>query len=250
MSVHDNVVDAINAAGINDPVIKTAMLYGSWLEGGWTAPFGVGDNGHSHGPFQINLPFHPGVSASQAEDAAFAVGYMLPAYQSARASLGTVASTSESDVDYIAYHAERPAADYPVARGQKTVDAAYHAAVSAAGGAGSGGPSLPTQSTDILTALQQGFQNFVSPLTSISTAVTSMASTFTEFNTILGKWVEPFLTHIFLPKTWGRVAAFTVGVAFVFVGVFLFFTKPGTATAIVEKTTEVASTAAAAGAAA
>jgi len=245
MSVHDNAVDAINAA-VTDPVIKTAMLYGSYLEGGWHAPFPVGDSGHSHGPFQINLPFHPGVSAAQADDAAFAVGYMLPSYQAARNQLGKSASTSEHDADYIAYHAERPALDYPQGRGQATVDAAYKAAVAAAGGGGSGGPSLPSgQITpgDLIGALNQGIEGITSPFTAIATF-------FTDAQTFLDKYLMPFMAHIFLPKTWGRVAAFTVGVTFMFIGVFLFFTKPGTATAIVEKVTETASTAAAAGAAA
>lgn len=73
-----SVPAAIDRAAPNERV-QLAMLVGAYLESGWR-PNAVGDHGHSHGPFQINLPFHPGVSVAEATDPDWAVAYMLGPY--------------------------------------------------------------------------------------------------------------------------------------------------------------------------
>jgi len=107
------VVDAINQVASNTRV-RLAMLMGAKLESGWNAA-AVGDNGHSFGAFQINLPAHPNVSAQSAQDPVFAARFMLPAYEAGvqrvdpalwNADPAMAAATA-------AYYAERPAVMYP-----------------------------------------------------------------------------------------------------------------------------------------
>jgi hypothetical protein len=62
--------------------------------------------------------------------------------------------------------------------------------------------------------------------------------------TVTNQFIVPFITHIFLPKTWARVAAFMFGVVLVLVGLFLFFTKPGDIEKITGAATSAASMAA------
>ncbi|WP_132123961.1 hypothetical protein [Actinocrispum wychmicini] len=45
-----------------------------------------------------------------------------------------------------------------------------------------------------------------------------------EFFASAAKLLTWFLTHMFLPKTWARVAAFLFGTVLVVSGVFVFFT--------------------------
>lgn len=112
-----SVVSAILAATSNSKV-RAAMLMGSSLEGGWGPTFGVGDNGTSFGPFQIHLPAHPGVSSGEASNAAWAVSFMLPAYESGvnRVPASLWSSDPAQAAATAAYFAERPAVMYPASR--------------------------------------------------------------------------------------------------------------------------------------
>jgi hypothetical protein len=108
MAQSNAVVQAILAATSN-PQIQAAMLLGSRMESGWSTT-AVGDQGTSFGPFQIHLPAHPGVSQAEAENATWAVNYMLPAYTN---GVSQVPSTLWSGNPALAaataaYHAERP----------------------------------------------------------------------------------------------------------------------------------------------
>lgn len=101
--------------------MRLSMRLGALLEGGsLSGPWSSGDQGVSHGPFQINSTVH-NVSRAQANDPAFAVSYMLASYQ---AAVNRVAK-EKPDLWYTdpaaaaalaAYYAERPAAMYPAAR--------------------------------------------------------------------------------------------------------------------------------------
>jgi hypothetical protein len=109
----NSVVQAIvNVAG-GDPHLEAAMLMGSSLESGWNVS-SVGDQGTSFGPFQIHLPAHPGVTASQASDPTFAAQFMKPAYQAgvAKVNPGLWQSDPAQAAATAAYYAERPAKMY------------------------------------------------------------------------------------------------------------------------------------------
>jgi hypothetical protein len=147
----------------SDPNVRLAMLTGAALEGGTYgagSTIGVGDAGHSYGYFQINLPFHPGMTAASAIDPAKSVAYMKQSYVNAVARVPAALwqSNPEKAAETAAFYAERPAKDYYVARGQAAVDRAYNMAQGALGGSGapapapgpvtgSGGPTPSTGST-------------------------------------------------------------------------------------------------------
>jgi hypothetical protein len=100
------------------------MRLAALLEGGsFAGPWPAGDNGQSFGPYQIHLPAHPQVTAAQAQDADFAVRYMLPRFEDS--VKGVPAEMWRENPAYAAatatYHAERPAYFYP----QNRIDAAY-----------------------------------------------------------------------------------------------------------------------------
>lgn len=137
---------------VSDPHVRLAMLTGAALEGGTYGPgssIGVGDNGHSFGYFQINLPYHPGVTGAKARDPQFAVNYMKGAYTAAAAQIPASLwqSNPEQAAEETAVKAERPAKSYYAARGQSAVDRAYNMAQGALGGpgvpGGSGGVAAP-----------------------------------------------------------------------------------------------------------
>lgn len=131
------VVQAITSQ-VSDARTRLAMALGALLEGGTlgSSGFGVGDNGNSHGPFQINAPYHPDISVAAAQDPSKAVAYMQPAYQ--RAVDAVPASLWQSDpeqaAEQAAFKAENPAQDYYVARGASTVNADYANAKAALAG--------------------------------------------------------------------------------------------------------------------
>lgn len=104
--------EAIDRYATNERV-RMAMYMGSKLESGWRAN-AVGDNGNSHGFYQINLPFHPSMTAAKARDPKASTQYMLNAYQSGAAKVNP--SLWDSDpamaAAWAAYYAERPAAFY------------------------------------------------------------------------------------------------------------------------------------------
>ena len=73
---------AIDSA-TRDPRIRTAMRLAVMLEGGnFEGNWGVGDQGMSFGPFQINTGVHR-VTRQQAEDPRFAVNFMLKEFEGA-----------------------------------------------------------------------------------------------------------------------------------------------------------------------
>lgn len=114
-----------------DRRMKLAMLMGALLEGGsWDGPWGVGDGGVSFGPFQINTSAHPDVTRAQAEDPAFAAGYMAGPYAGGVAQVADKFDVNPQGAAAAAiYLAERPYAPYPADR----VAAAFAQARSHAG---------------------------------------------------------------------------------------------------------------------
>ncbi|WP_207309614.1 hypothetical protein, partial [Streptomyces kasugaensis] len=108
----DSVVQAILDA-TKDPHVRESMLLGSRLESSWN-PGAVGDNGTSFGPFQIHLPAHPGVTAAQAQNPAWATRYMLSAYQRGAAAQpeSLWRSNPEQAAEQAAVAAEAPAQSY------------------------------------------------------------------------------------------------------------------------------------------
>lgn len=136
MANSNAVVQAILAATQN-PQVQAAMLMGSKLESGWNTS-SVGDQGTSFGPFQIHLPAHPGVTSQEAENASWAVNYMLPAYE---AGVDKVpASLWQADpaqaAATAAFYAERPAKMYSGYEALwATVNAALNGTSVATGGA-------------------------------------------------------------------------------------------------------------------
>jgi len=128
------VVQAILSM-VSDPHVREAELIGTYLESGANAT-AVGDNGNSWGPFQINGPSHPGITAAQAEDPSWAVQYMTPEYEAAVAQVPASlwSSNPEQAAERAADLAERPQNDYYVARGAATVDQAWANAVAALNG--------------------------------------------------------------------------------------------------------------------
>lgn len=137
-------IAAINSV-TTDPVLRQAMALGSWMEGGWGPTYGVGDHGHSFGPFQIYLVAHPDVTAAQASDPNFAARYMLPAYTNALNTVRAQQQVSTGDANslaQVAFHAERPKVMYPSSR----VAAAFQAVQQVySGAAGQTDPTAPAQ---------------------------------------------------------------------------------------------------------
>lgn len=110
------LVSAIFGA-TSDSRVRLAMLMGSKLESGWNTT-AVGDNGQSHGPFQIFLKFHPSMTKAKAQDPVLATQYMLPSY---RAGVSRVPdSLWQGDpakaAATAAFYAERPKVMYPDSR--------------------------------------------------------------------------------------------------------------------------------------
>lgn len=129
------VVDAIDGVAASNGRLRLAMLLGAHMESGWNAG-SVGDNGHSFGPFQINFPTHPGVSAAQATNPAWAAAYMRGQYLAGVARVPDTmwASDPKHAAALAAYYAERPKQMY----GQRAIDTAWNA-VQQLGGAASDG---------------------------------------------------------------------------------------------------------------
>lgn len=222
----DSPVVAAIIAATNDMHLREAMLLGSSLEGGWGPNYGVGDQGHSHGPYQINAPFHPDISVAGALDPKISTAYMLPRYQAAvnAQSSNLWTNNPELAAEQAAVAAERPARTYIASDGQKTVDAKWaqvQQAVSGSSGGGSGGNIWDV----IGSAIGVGVAN--SPIGGITDAVGSIATTFVD----IGKAVDTIMTFIttklFLPSTWARVLSFNVGAFLIIIGMWLFFSKPG-----------------------
>ena len=185
--------------------MRLALRLGALLEGGsLSGPWASGDNGVSHGPYQINSSVHD-VSHAQANDPAFAVRYMLAEYQA-----GVARVTEESpglwDSDpalaaaRAAFYAERPRVMYPIERIRERFGelASWLAGLGKGGG---GGIDLP------------GWGDLPG-----AGAVTSALAVLTS------------------AATWRRVAAVVLGIALVFGGVYLFIGSPSEiAEAVIER---------------
>jgi hypothetical protein len=169
-------------AATNNAGVRTAMILGSYLEGGWNPPYGVGDGGTSFGPFQIHLPAHPGVTRSEAEDTNFAVKYMLPGYTAT--TLGGAVGLSKMGAASAAFRAERPAHMYDSSR----VDAAWAAMHGAASGKPS--PVVPEAGKPL-----------------IPNPIGDAASQLATINTTIGQ-IGDFLKN---PVTWIRIGEFILG---------------------------------------
>lgn len=109
----------------DDKELARAMLMGALMEGGnLTGPWNSGDNGQSHGPYQIYQGAHAGmITPEESNDPDIATRFMLPQYKAAIASLRKEQPDLFETDPYlaaaiVAYRAERPAAMYPVARQQ------------------------------------------------------------------------------------------------------------------------------------
>lgn len=135
-----DTLDAQIDAQTTDPYVRQALRFGALLEGGGlSGPWNAGDSGTSFGPYQIHLPAHPGVSAEQANDPGFAVGYMLAPYTNA------VAAThgqpwGVTSAEQAVRAAERPAESYWQSHGATSVQADWTQAI-AGNPAGTGDPS-------------------------------------------------------------------------------------------------------------
>lgn len=214
----DSVVQAILDA-TRDPHVRESMLLGSRLESSWN-PGAVGDNGTSFGPFQIHLPAHPGVTAEQAQNPAWATRYMLSAYQRGAAAQpeSLWQSNPERAAEQAAVAAEAPAESYYSGRGAETVHAAWRATVGALGGhapadgtpPGGGGGGAPG------TAQNAGLFDFGlgGLISAIAIPLTLIAQPFTEIATLLTWWWHNRM----------KVAFIAVGVVFFIIGL-VFFAK-------------------------
>jgi hypothetical protein len=112
----NTAVDAINR-GASNARVRLAMLMGGMLESGLN-PMAVGDNGKSHGIFQIYLTAHPNVTPAQAHDPDFSVRFMLPEYTSGVNRVDTALwnSNPKQAAALAAFYAERPKVMYPSLR--------------------------------------------------------------------------------------------------------------------------------------
>jgi hypothetical protein len=112
--------------------IREAMLLGSYLEGGWSPPFGVGDFGTSFGPYQIHHPENWGLTRAQAEDPVRSTDVMYGEYLRGFGQLlarqPTLPFTNpELAAETTAFYAERPAKIYHETQGQTKVDQGWQA---------------------------------------------------------------------------------------------------------------------------
>jgi len=153
----DTVAAQVNAQ-VTDARVRLALLMAPFLEGGGPTPIGAGgwspgDGGHSFGPYQINLPFHPSMTQQSAMDPARAVAYMLPAYQNAvnaqPASLWT--TNPELAAEQAIQAAENPATDYYTSHGAASVHSAYLSGLAAVGNPSIGGAGPSTGGLGPLT---------------------------------------------------------------------------------------------------
>lgn len=161
------VVQAIMANTGGNIDLETAMLLGSYLESSWSNT-AVGDSGNSFGPFQINLPSHPGVTAAQAENPQWAEQYMQGSYQSALSQVDPSLWQTNPTMaaEEVAALAERPShpggaqnqayylqgRDVAGAYGQ--AQGVFAGAGTGTGTGGAGGGTSP--GTDLATQLAQG----------------------------------------------------------------------------------------------
>ncbi|MFE3653348.1 hypothetical protein ACFXO2_37140 [Streptomyces sp. NPDC059152] len=211
----DSVVQAILDA-TKDPHVRESMLLGSRLESSWN-PGAVGDNGTSFGPFQIHLPAHPGVTAAQAQNPAWATRYMLSAYQRGAAAQpeSLWQSNPERAAEQAAVAAEAPAQPYYASGGAESVHAAWRATTGALGGR-TPADGTPPGGGGGAAASNAGFDPFdpLGGLTSFIAPIAMIGQTFAELSTIFTWW--------WMHKM--KVAFISVGVVFFLIGI-VFFAK-------------------------
>lgn len=190
--------------------VKRAMLMGSLLEGGWYSPYPkAGGAEESYGPFQINLPYHPGVTIDKANDPGFATQYMLANYVRAVESVGTVDSAYKAA--YAAYLAEGPAVMYPARRYEPFWDQVLH-------------PDTDGAPSGVMAP--DGGDNPVpgAPTGDSGGGIFAWAVAPFKFIGMVMESVYKILTKLFLPSTWVRVLCFVFGCVLIALGLFLFFT--------------------------
>lgn len=198
--------------------MRLALRLGALLEGGsLSGPWPSGDNGVSHGPYQINSSVHD-VSHAQANDPAYAVRYMLAEYQ---AGVARVSEESpglwESDpalaAARAAFYAERPREMYPLAR----IRAGFGQLASWLAGISKGGIDLPGPLPAIdLPGIDLPGLGDLPGLDAVGSALAVLTSA----------------------ATWRRVAAVVLGIALVFGGVYLFIGSPSEIAAMVMERVE------------
>lgn len=112
--------------------LRESMLLGSSLEGGWQAPYPVGDQGTSFGPYQMHeggALSQFGLTPRQAENANTATKYMLPSYSAAVNQISDQEwkNNPEQAAEQAAVIAEKPAQDYYSSQGTQIVNQNWRA---------------------------------------------------------------------------------------------------------------------------
>lgn len=172
------VVDAINAEVTNGRV-RLAMLIGAHLESGWNT-HATGDNGQSHGAFQIYFAAHPGITVAQAEDPVWATRYMLGSYTAgvARVPERMWSTDPKNAAALAAFYAERPRVMYPQRRIDNAWDDVQRIGTGSIPGAGAGAPTAstaPATGTATGTATGGGAEFALpNPLGGLSKDITSL----------------------------------------------------------------------------
>ncbi len=107
-----------------------AKLMGSWFESRWQDA-DVGDHGNSAGPFQLDLPYHPGITVAEAENPNYAAQFMTSDYEDgiSKVSPSLWTTNPEQAAEQTAYYAERPAETYYDSQGTAAVNQAYQASI-------------------------------------------------------------------------------------------------------------------------
>lgn len=144
------VVQAVMSLPSMTKDLALAMLTGSALESNQNpAAKGAG----SYGAWQIQMLAGRSVSPAQAMNPTFAAKFMYPAYKGALGSVSPAlwSSNAAQAAEQVAYHAERPAADYYTSQGPSRVSAAFALASSEVGD-----PVGPTMSTGGKISGQKG----------------------------------------------------------------------------------------------
>lgn len=195
--------DAIDKFATNERV-RLAMYMGSKLESGWRRT-AVGDNGNSHGYYQINLPFHPSMNVTKARDPEASTRYMRDAYENGVRKVNPSLWNTDPAMAaaWAAFYAERPAKFYGEQRTRKAwgdVKRAYDG----------GSPAAGTEGAPQSGSVQQ----------------TGIGSTFTE----LGNWFRDTLNKAYFAALIGA------GGILLFAGLILIFREYSSAGAMSAKT--------------
>lgn len=210
----------------SDPLVRRAMLMGAQMESGMD-PNSVGDQGTSYGAWQIHLPAHPEATVAKAEDPIWAANFMLPAYQKgvSEVSSGLWNQDPGMAAATAAFYAERPAKMYATS----TVRSSWPI-VQAAINLGSTPDLLPPPPGGTTPGQPAG-----SDLPGWAQIIMNAFGPFLEFFANAAKILGWIVTHLFLPKTWARVAAFIVGSILLLTGLWIFFVGSSPVSKVVGK---------------